>query len=158
MTDEENRVIRKYFRDGKLHRKDHDRLALKGVRQAAGQESFSDATMTAARYVVPAFQEQDKAEKSALGARSKKIKVIELATENALNADIKLAARDIWNSFTLVDSDHWALKAENDVLYINYYGRDSIAAGKRTEWTLTFESFRTGYFSPIRKKLRASVE
>ncbi|MCH9005260.1 MAG: hypothetical protein IH838_08225 [Proteobacteria bacterium] len=167
MDEDDKKIFEKYLVDGRLRKGDHDRLAAKGVEQAFGDGTYSNETGIAARYVVPAFQAQESDDKVGAGSKAKSIEIVFAETERALMGDLSVSARKIFDALPRVDSGKWRIRRDledagtaedNPTLYITYFGRDRIASGQRTEWKLKFESFRTGYFSPIRKKIGESVE
>ena len=158
MDDKEKIIKKRYLNDKeRFLKEDYDRLALKAAEALNGERELSDFSTTASRYVVAGFQAQDTNDKSIAGSADKKIEIVERITTERLTRDLSESARSIFDSFPQTDSDKWGLRVEENTLFIDYYGRDRIESGRRTAWTLAFESFRTGYFSPIRKKIRDSV-
>jgi hypothetical protein len=154
----DKKIIQKYFVDGKFRKKDHNKLALKATEALIGERDLSDFTTKASRYVVSGYQAQERNDNSIRGSADKKIEIIERTTTERLTRDLSESARNIFDSFPQAEPDKWRLRIEGDTLFVDYYGRDRIKSGQRTSWTLTFESFRTGYFTRIRKKLKESVE
>ena len=155
---DKKKIIQKYLVDGKFQKKAYDRLALKASEASKGERDLSDFSTAAFSYVVPGYQAQVRNDNSIRGKADKKIEIIERTTTERLTHDLSESARNIFDSFPLAEFDKWRLKIEEDTLFVDYFGRDRIESGKRTSWTLTFESFRTGYFTRIRKKLKESVE
>ncbi len=130
---DKKKIIKKYFVDGKLLKKDHDRLARKGVDQAFGGGDYSEATGTAASYVVPAFQEQERKQKSIAGSANKKKMGIWNGVQQHLASNPDYDADSLWTSLdhTRVDFK-WELWIDEDRIYQSNLDSDKTVSIKKS--------------------------
>jgi hypothetical protein len=151
MTDDENELDKLYRKDGRFRKKDSDRLSLKGVRQAGGEENHSDFTTGAMRYVVPGYQLQEKKEKSDAGSRKTRRKGFWEAALFMVQADPKIKPKAAWKKLPKFEHGPWRFEIDGDDMVQRYHGRDQ-STKKSQDWqTLKYEAFRQGYIYEARK-------
>ena len=169
MDEREKKIVKKYIsEDGRFSEEDHDRLARKAVKQAFGNATYSEASATAALYIVPIFQSQEKADRARSGSHRKRVPIIWDATVQIIKDKIDATAREVWESLPQFEDLEWTIEIETEVnpktgadeqvLHVKHHSKARERAGRKTVWRLRYDSFRTGYVTKIRKQIRNGEE
>ena len=154
---EKKHVLKKYFVNGRLQKKDYDRLVEKLVKAYSGEAEYSGFTGTALQCMPTAYQAQEKDDLSRGGSGKTKNEGVIRATLELLDNDPDIKPKQAFDLIPSVDLLRWSISMFEGDLVTTYQGTDLPNGRKRESRPLGYESYRTSYFYEVRKEFRKTV-
>jgi hypothetical protein len=143
---------------GRIRARDFERLARKSAKEAAGEYELTRSSADAWSEIVPAFLDQQRADRKGGGSKSRRLQRIWTFTEHELRQHPNDSAKAVWARFPEPsDEDDPEIYRDGDEVF--EVAAKTLGETQRIETQkstpLKFRSWYTGYYLPIKKKTRS---